>query len=139
MNLETIPTLFLNFETVLASVWTYLKYFWWGSLFILIIKALMTKSEIDKVKRNMILIKCITGVILSYTGLIILKMVTTTAYAAPYHVFLAVHILCILLMLLNLGILLFYSGTPFIFFNKRVQYSWPFTFLNEKDQVELGQ
>lgn len=76
---------------------------------------------------------------MSYTGLIILKMVTTTAYAAPYYVFLAVHILCLLLMLLNLAILLFYSGTPFIFFNKRVQYSWPFHSLNERENNGIHQ
>lgn len=139
MAIEQIAMYILNLEKILTTVYSYLTYFWWGVFLIFVIKSIITKLELDKMKRNMILIKCTVVVIVGYMGLIVLKMLEAPIHFYSNFLWFGIHIIGIVLMLLNLTILLFYSGTPFIFCNKKIQYSWPFHFINERKNNTIQQ
>lgn len=139
MNIEIIAMQVLNIEKILIFLGGILTYAWWGYLFVLVFKALITKSDLDKKKRNVVLIKCISMLIVGYTGLIVLRMITASISSYSYFLWFGIHTFKLLLLLLYFAILLFYSGTPLIFCSKRVNYPWPLHFLNERANNTVEQ
>lgn len=116
-----------------------LLYFWLGVLLIFVIKAMITKSELDKKKRNMVLIKCVAAFAVGRIGVTTYQVLFTAVQYSPYSVLLGARIFGILVMILTVTILLAYSGTPLIFFKERVQYPWPFHFLNGREHNAVEQ
>jgi len=90
-------------------------------LIFFIFKGMITQSRLDKVKRNMIFIKYLVinvyGLLL-FVSFLIFK---TSIYADYYYR----GITAITAMTIFIVLALFYSGTPLIFFQKQVNYSWP--------------
>ena len=108
-------------ETIIKNIITIssiLQYFWYGYLIVLIIKAFITKNKLAQIKRNMIIIKCLTSVFFGYFCFPLLTII----HFSPFPI---TDLSIIILTIINIIILLGYSGTPLIYLQKQVNYSWP--------------
>lgn len=101
-----------------------LAYLWYLYLMFVIIKTFITKSLLDRMKRNIIIIKCISHLFYGYFCIPFL-LLFRPIIKQDYTMGISFNVLMIILITIDIGILLFYSGTPFIFFQKKVTYSWP--------------
>ncbi len=137
MNMqELIGLRILTAEDYLLTIGSIISYIWWFCLVIFIIKAVITKSPLDRKKRNMIAIKCIVARIWGYVGLFIIKDANKLFPSNSYFEWFALQAFYIVMIISLYGILLFYSGNPLIFRKKEVKYSWPLNFLNMQEQCQ---
>lgn len=116
---------FIKIDEILATIW----YFY---LVILLIKAIATKSNLDRLKRNMIFIKCVIHLIFGYLGIILISIFKSILITSGYNNAIFMQVFVIVLSIIDIGILLFYSGTPFIIFQQKVSYSWPLNRMNSQ-------
>lgn len=138
MNIVLIAWWVFTISHCLITITSWLTYLWWFLFVAYIIKALKTKTQLDRKKRNIIGLKCFIATILGHLGYGIMLNVYDGSVGSNFEWF-AVYGIIVIWMIICSGILLFWSGSLLILIQTEVNYSWPFTFLNEKDQVELGQ
>jgi hypothetical protein len=115
---------FIKLDEILAFIW-------YVYLIILIVKAIVTKSILDKLKRNMIIIKCVLHLFFGYLGIILIWMLKFTLLSIGYANIIFMDLFVIFLAIIDIGILLFYSGTLLILFKEEVSYSWPLNRINK--------
>lgn len=108
----------LIFQEYLILICRTFAYLWLLALLFFIIKFIITKSEQDRIKRNMIIVKLVSRLLYEYFSIPLLLVLNKVMH--EYYILFFVTI-----KIFEIGILLFYSGTPFIFFQNQAVYSWP--------------
>lgn len=111
--LEVIRSYIVDFTYALRTICAF------GLLF-LMIKAVITKSRLDKMKRNVFFIKYFV-INLYGLALFVSFIIFKTWYADYFYR----NVTVIVAMTIYIALILLYSGTPLIFFQKEVKYSWP--------------
>lgn len=111
--LEVIRSHIVDFTYVLRTLCAFVLLFF-------MIKAIITKSRLDKMKRNLIFIKYL---VINVYGLAL--FVSFIIFKTWYADYFYRNITVIVAMAIYIALILLYSGTPLIFFQKEVKYSWP--------------